>query len=174
MLDQWTKYVVRTSPDLHRWEIIPGWLEFLYLKNPGMALGLDFFPTELVSVVSILATIAILVYTLKNMSIATNAYLFFIGCVLGGAVGNIIDRLIMGYIEGTGGLLQGHVVDFIHFSLTIGDFSVFPYVFNVADSFISGSVIAMLIFFKQVFPEEQEAIEPDSATNEALSNEPAQ
>ena len=93
------------------------------------------------------------------------------GLVLGGALGNITDRLIMGYIEGYGGLLDGHVVDFIYFSLRINDWTVFPYIFNVADIAISVSIITLLIFGKYLLPEDPKAVaqntfEQDNSTQE--------
>ncbi|MDZ7683437.1 MAG: signal peptidase II [Fodinibius sp.] len=91
------------------------------------------------------------------------------GLVLGGAVGNIIDRLFMGYIGSYGGVLEGHVVDFIHFNLTINGYPVFPYIFNVADMAISTAIIAMLLFHKRILPEQ----ERDMATKESMSTRPA-
>jgi signal peptidase II len=74
------------------------------------------------------------------------------GLILGGAVGNIIDRLVMGYVESYGGVFEGHVIDFIHFNLTVSGYPVFPYIFNVADMAISTAIIAMLIFHKRIVP----------------------
>jgi signal peptidase II len=156
-LDQYTKWLVRTSPELHRWEIIEGWLEFYYTQNSGMAMGIDILPTHVISMISIAATIGIFAYLLWTLKHAGLGYLFFMGLVLGGALGNITDRLIMGYIEGYGGLLDGHVVDFIYFSLQINDWTVFPYIFNVADIAISVSIITLLIFGSYLLPEEPKA-----------------
>lgn len=154
LADQVTKYIIRTSPELHRLDLIEGWLEFYYTQNSGMAMGISILSTEVVSLISITATIGITTYILMNMSKAPIGYLIFMGLVLGGAVGNIIDRFTMGFIGGYGGLLQGHVVDFIHFDLRIGDWAVFPYIFNVADIAISVSIISLLIFHKKLMPEE--------------------
>ena len=157
-LDQYTKWLVRTSPELHRWEIIEGWLEFYYTQNSGMAMGIDILPTYVISMISITATIGIFTYLVWTLKQAGLGYLFFMGLVLGGALGNITDRLIMGYIEGYGGLLDGHVVDFIYFSLRINDWTVFPYIFNVADIAISVSIITLLIFGKYLLPEDPKAV----------------
>lgn len=140
------------SPQWHYADIIPGWLTFNYTQNPGMALGMRWASTEVISVIAILATIAILTYVLYNREEATATYLFCMGLILGGAFGNIIDRLVMGYVESYGGLLEGHVVDFIHFNLTISGYPVFPYIFNVADVAISTAIITMLIFHNRIVP----------------------
>lgn len=152
LLDQLTKHWIRLSPEWHNTDIIPGWLSLHYTQNPGMALGMRWASTEVISAIAILATIGILSYVLYNRENATLPYLFCMGLVLGGAIGNIIDRLFMGYIESYGGLLQGHVIDFIHFNLTINGYPVFPYIFNVADMAISTAIIAMLVFHQRIMP----------------------
>lgn len=170
-LDQYTKWLVRTTPELHRWEIIDGWLEFYYTQNSGMAMGIDILPTHVISMISIAATIGIFAYLLWTLKHASLGYLFFMGLVLGGALGNITDRLIMGYIEGYGGLLDGHVVDFIYFSLQINDWTVFPYIFNVADIAISVSIITLLIFGNYLLPEVPKAEPLDLTEKEGTIKE---
>jgi signal peptidase II len=152
VIDQVTKHWVRYSLELHRYEVIEGWLAFNYTQNPGMALGMDWLSTPAISSVAIIATIGILIYILKTLDAANKAYLLCMGLIIGGALGNITDRLTMGIIEGYGGVLEGHVIDFIHFTLRINETPVFPYIFNVADIAISTSIIAMLIFHKRILP----------------------
>jgi signal peptidase II len=154
-LDQITKYIIRTSPELHNKIIIEGWLRLYYTQNPGMAMGIDWLPTIVVSSVAILAVTGILIYLLRSIETASIGYLIFMGLILGGAFGNIADRIFMGYVEGNGGILEGHVVDFIYFSLQINDWTVFPYIFNVADIGISVSIISLLIFSKKLLPASQ-------------------
>jgi len=161
-IDQWSKFLVRTRPDLQNWDIIPAWLSFHYTLNPGMALGIDWLSTPVVSVISIIAVLVILGYVLYSMPQAGLSYLFCMGLVMGGAFGNIIDRLIMAKIGGYGGVLEGHVIDFIHFTPTIQGYPVFPYIFNVADMAISVAFIALLIFHRQIFPEGVKDDEPES------------
>lgn len=166
-IDQWTKYIIRTTPELHRMDIIEGWLSFYYTQNDGMAMGIDIFSTPVISAISIIATIGILSYLLYTMDKAPIGYLIFMGLVIGGALGNITDRLTMGYIEGYGGLLDGHVVDFIFFNLELFDRTVFPYIFNVADVAISTSIISLLVFNKKLMPHEDvegETNIPEEAT----------
>jgi signal peptidase II len=160
-LDQWSKWVVRTTPELHRYDIIEGWLMFYFTKNDGMALGIDIFDTYVVSLISITATIGILAYLLFTLKQSPISYLLLMGLVIGGALGNIIDRLTMAYVGGYGGLLDGHVVDFIFFNLELFDRTVFPYIFNVADIAISVSIISLLIFNKKFFPNDEEESEKE-------------
>lgn len=152
VLDQLTKHWIRLSPAWQDWEIIPGWLAFHYTQNPGMALGMQWASTEVISSIAIIATVGIFTYVMYNRNDATTGYLICMGLVLGGAIGNIIDRLTMGYLGGYGGVLEGHVVDFIHFTLEINGWPVFPYIFNVADIAISTAIISMLIFHRRIMP----------------------
>ena len=155
IIDQLTKQIVRTTPYLHDYEVIPGWLAFHYTQNPGMALGMNWASTPVISIIAIVATIGILTYILSTIGRAKIGYLICMGLVLGGALGNIIDRLTMGYIGSYGGILEGHVIDFIHFTFSIDGNPVFPYIFNVADIAISTAIISLLVFHKQVMPEEE-------------------
>src|SRR5690625_7081888 len=95
-----------------------------------MALGMSWLSTPAISVIAIVATLAIFIYTIKTIDKANLAYLFCMGLILGGAFGNITDRLVMGYVAGYGGLLEGHVIDFIHFTLTNNATPVYAYIFK--------------------------------------------
>ncbi len=160
LLDQWSKHVIRTSPDLHRTDIIEGVLAFHYTQNPGMAMGISWADTWVISLIAITATILISFYIYKVFSQANRGFLLCMGLILGGALGNIADRLTMARIEDYGGVLDGHVVDFIHFNLTINDFAVFPYIFNVADIAISVAIISLLVFYKKLMPDQQNQDNP--------------
>jgi len=177
-IDQWTKWIIRTTPELHRFDIIDGWLMFYYTKNSGMALGIDILDTHIVSLISITATLGIVAYLLYTIKKSPISYLVLMGLVIGGALGNIIDRLTMAFVGGYGGLLDGHVVDFIFFYLKVFDRTIFPYIFNVADIAISVSIVSLLIFNKRFFPTEkstdeevaEEDVETDSDINLTSEN----
>lgn len=174
IIDQITKYWIRTSPELHRWEVIEGWFAFTYTQNPGMAMGMSWLSTPVISIIAILATIGIFIYLYKTMDQANIPYLLCMGFILGGALGNITDRLVMGIIEGYGGVLHGHVVDFLHFTLVIGDRPVFPYIFNFADVAISTSIIVLLLFGRWILPEEaglKKDVEKSSENTEEVISE---
>ncbi len=153
VLDQLTKYWIRTRPDWQFVELIPGWLSFHYTDNPGLAMGIDWFETRVVSLLSIAATIAIFAYVWRHLKQAPRGYALLMGLVFGGALGNIIDRLVLAWWYGYGGVLEGHVTDFIHITARVGDWPVFPYIFNVADMAITCSVVVLLVFSKKLMPE---------------------
>lgn len=163
ILDQLTKHWIRLSPEWQNWDVIPGWLAFHYTQNPGMALGMRWASTEVISVVAIIATLSILAYVIYNRHNTNLGYILCMGLILGGAFGNIIDRLFMARIGQYGGVLEGHVVDFIHFNLEVWGYPVFPYIFNVADIAISVAIISMLVFHKKIMPVEEK--EPVMATS---------
>jgi signal peptidase II len=75
IIDQITKHIVRTSPELHRVDLIEGWLAFNFTKNPGMAMGMDWLSTPTISVIAITATIGIIGYILYTLNRANYAYL---------------------------------------------------------------------------------------------------
>jgi signal peptidase II len=167
-LDQFTKFWVRTSPELHRLELIEGWFRFTYTLNPGMALGMEWFPTPVISTIAIVATIGISGYVLMNLSHAKIGYLICMGFILGGAIGNIIDRLFLAVIEGYGGILDGHVVDFLHFSKQVNGVSLFPYIFNFADVAISVSIGVMILFHRWLIPHEPQSELPPQSPDQNL------
>ncbi len=151
-IDQVTKYLVRTNTELHSLTLIPGLLAFRFTTNPGMALGIHWAETWIISLIAIVATLLILFYVWRTMHAAGMAYMVCMGLVIGGALGNITDRLFLARIGGYGSFLDGHVVDFIHFKLRIGDFDVFPYIFNVADSAITIAIFTLILFYKTIVP----------------------
>lgn len=159
LLDQLTKVVVRLNMDLGHFgaiDLLGGWLKFTYTENPGMAFGINFGPKGLITAFSIIAATMIMIYLFRVRS-GYFPYTASLACILGGAIGNIMDRLFYGMFFGYAPFFQGRVVDFIHFDIwtgrvpssvpLIGDsyLSFFP-IFNVADIGIVGGVIGILIF----------------------------
>jgi signal peptidase II len=135
VLDQYTKFLTLTKlVPIGDFNVIPGFLEFTYVENYGIAFGM--FQNK--TLFFIIATSIIAVIVLYFVFKMSKKYVFFTIClslIFGGAVGNIIDRIRLGY-----------VVDFIHFSF-------FPPVFNIADSGVVVGAIALsiaILFTKEV------------------------
>ena len=134
-LDQVAKAVVRSYFDLHESiEIIPGFFNLTRVHNYGAAFGLmnaaDFpFKTVVLSVVAAGALLALTVYA---SSLPVEQLLARIGLALivGGAAGNLIDRLGAGY-----------VVDFVDVYWRDWHF----WAFNVADAAITVGVAFMIL-----------------------------
>lgn len=156
VVDQFTKMWVRTT--MYVGESIPvlgSWLRLTFTENSGMAFGLQLGSTSLITGFSIIATGLIIVY-LWQMRTAPLGYRLSIAVVLGGALGNIIDRVFYGKLFSYGTYFNGHVVDFIHVDVWRGivadwipvlggeAMALFP-IWNVADMAIVLGVVGMLI-----------------------------
>ena len=92
--------------------IFGDFLRLTYIENPGMAFGIDIGGKLFFSIFSIIASIGILIYlyTARNENLA---FRIALALILGGAVGNLIDRVFYGAIFNEGPLFYGRVVDFI-------------------------------------------------------------
>lgn len=124
-LDQITKYMIVTSFNNDSIEIFP-FLNIVNVRNTGAAFGMF---RSLGSGFFIIISLAAIIFVVNL--IMRNAYNFIgLSLILGGAVGNLIDRLF-----------YGKVVDFIDFS--IGNFH-WP-AFNVADSSLTIGIGIILI-----------------------------
>lgn len=118
-------YYVENGRDI---VVIPEFFIFTYLRNTGAAYGMFGESTIMLTIVSIVMIIAFVVYDIFNHS---NNILYLLGFsfVISGAIGNLIDRLFLGYVR-----------DFISIRL-------FNFVFNVADIFVTFGVILFMIYF---------------------------
>ena len=134
--------------------------KFTFVENPGMAFGINVggYAKLLLSLFSLIASIAIVVYIYKTRE-QKLLFRLSLALILGGAVGNLIDRFFYGMIFDYAPLFYGRVVDFLHFNalgFTIfgKTFDSFP-IFNVADSAVTIGVFILLIFHKSFEPEQE-------------------
>jgi signal peptidase II len=135
VLDQISKAVLQSSLELHEYRpLIDGVLSISHVRNRGAAFGILSdaglrYQGEILSAVSLLALAGIAVYAWRLPAEARLPRLA-LACVLGGAIGNLIDRVRFGY-----------VVDFIH---VYWKQHAWPD-FNLADSAISLGVALLLL-----------------------------
>jgi signal peptidase II len=130
--DQLTKWWAVSSLPGNPIELIPGVLFLRYWTNSGAAFGLLRGAGSFIALGAI-AAVGLIVLIVRELPGRLEA--LAMGLVLGGALGNLGDRLFRGP-----GLLDGRVVDFV-------DFRYFP-AFNVADSAITvGAALALLAAF---------------------------
>jgi signal peptidase II len=166
VVDQLTKALVLQQMYLGQSiPVLGDWLRLTFTENPGMAFGLTIGPPMMTTVFAILATGLILYYAwrIKGGYVPYRASLFL---VLGGAIGNIIDRVFYGVFVYGQGLFTGKVVDFIHINLWRGHvpaevpllggsyIALFP-IWNVADMAIVCGVVGILLFQRR-FHDQQE------------------
>jgi len=135
VIDQITKAMIRGSLGLHESvTVIPGFFDLTHVRNTGAAFGflnsVDFpFKTLVIAVVATGALIGMAIYT---KALVSEQLLARVGLslIIGGAAGNLIDRLTV-----------GSVVDFV--DVYWGDWHFWA--FNVADSAITVGVGVMIL-----------------------------
>jgi signal peptidase II len=154
-LDQWTKRLVQTNLGLYEtWTPIPalkGWFEFNYITNTGAAFGL-FKNGNLVFIGVAIVVSVVVLYYYWHLPAGEWLLRLALGLQLGGAVGNLIDRLRI-----------GNVIDFIHVR--------YWFVFNLADASLVVGVALMALLLLQQDAQERQAQERAEGTEEA--GEPA-
>ncbi len=178
--DQITKVWVKLNMLPHESiQVIGDLFKFTFTENPGMAFGLSLGSKLFLTLFSIVAT-GLIGFYLWHVRKGPAGYRIALALILGGAIGNIIDRVFYGVVWGYNSLLYGDVVDFIHVDLWSGVVSesipffggrfmaVFP-IGNIADLAIIGGVATIIIFQKRFHNalqgevDEQEESSPDVA-----------
>lgn len=138
-LDQWTKWLaVRHLKGQEDISLIPGVLKLHYLENHGAAFGILQNQQWLFALLTV-AILAAVVYVVVRMPARPRYYPMYVLAftLIAGALGNFYDRLVNRY-----------VVDFIYFCLI--DFPIF----NLADIYVTCSMIVFLPFFFFYYREE--------------------
>lgn len=116
--------------------LIENLLELHFVKNYGAAFGILQNQRVFFIAITSLVLMGMTAYMIKNRNKLTQVANVAMGFLLGGALGNLIDRIRLGY-----------VVDFIKVDLRVYDFPVF----NIADIFIvlgTGLLIFIILFDK--------------------------
>lgn len=136
--DQITKYlVVQNIPLYGEVSAIPGLFHLTYVQNTGAAFSMLRGAQWFFALVFLVLTVAIVWDMVKKSMPFTRLERWLIVCIYAGGLGNMIDRVRLGY-----------VVDMIR-----TEFINFP-VFNVADCFITCGCILLLLhifFFNKAF-----------------------
>lgn len=131
-LDQWTKFIVRSNLVLgetwlpHGWEALYPYARILHTYNTGAAFGL-FQQGSIVFAVLAFAVVGLIIFYYPLVSQRDWWMRLAMGMQMGGATGNLVDRLIQ----------QGKVTDYI----SVGRFPVF----NLADASITLGVGVFLL-----------------------------
>ena len=152
LVDQVTKAAVRASlvPGQPQ-EFIPDVLDLSFVKNMGAAfsIGEGAGPVFIVFAAVVLAFGIWLVWSHDSLPMPL---VVSVACVCGGGVGNMIDRMIFGY-----------VTDF--FATTFMDFPVF----NVADIFVTVGIVVSVILYLVMVDAPAGAAEASARTGDAAS-----
>lgn len=149
VLDQWSKHAVLASMDLYQSIEITSFFNLTHTRNYGAAFSFlndasgwqRWFFTAIALVVSVVI-VRWLKATSKHQIMLPVAFCL----ILGGAIGNVYDRLVYGY-----------VVDFLHVYYKEFDWPVF----NIADSAIClGAILLIIDMFKN---KEEQGVSNDSS-----------
>ncbi|WP_459129171.1 signal peptidase II [Guggenheimella bovis] len=129
-MDQFTKYLVVTNFQVSETvPVIENVLHWTYAKNTGAAFSIFSKHTGILAGVSVVMSLVLIVLLVKILKkTKTNLLTIGLAFVIGGAIGNGIDRILLGY-----------VVDFIDVRL------IHFAIFNVADSFVTVGTILLII-----------------------------
>ena len=149
VLDQASKAIVRASFELHESvKVLGDFFRLTYVENSGMAFGINFGRSGFFAVFAAIASLAILIYLYKVRGDKLNARIA-LALILGGAVGNLIDRVLFGKV------VDFFDCDFFNIHLGAGKILFFDFpgysmdrwpVYNIADATVSvGMVILVLM-----------------------------
>jgi signal peptidase II len=129
ILDQVTKVWAVAVASEQPITVIDGWFQILVTRNPGASFSTFTDGGQIIAFIAIGIVIGIVALVDR---VPSNLDAAALGLILGGAAGNLIDRIVRGE-----GFLDGAVVDWF-------DPSFFP-TFNVADSAITVGTIVLLL-----------------------------
>jgi signal peptidase II len=127
--DQYTKHLIflQCVPDAVCRTIIPNFLRWTFEHNVHGAFGL--FGSSAVMLIGMAIVVLVLFwFSFREAAARSTIVRIAFGMIVGGAIGNIVDRLHYGY-----------VIDFIDF------YRIWPNIFNVADSCITVGVCLLLL-----------------------------
>ena len=111
------------------YNVFPGFAAFTYTENTGAAFSLFSDGTFVLGIVSAVVAVALFIVMVKTNKYKSVLLWLSLTFLIGGAIGNVIDRFMLGYVR-----------DMIQF--TFVDFAIF----NVADSFACIGAVLIVIF----------------------------
>lgn len=129
LVDSWTKRWASIHFVDNPLEVIPGFLTFTFTENPGAAFGSLQNAGPILGVAAIGVTLGLL-WALRHARPGLEVVAF--GLIMGGAVGNLVDRIFRGP-----GLLDGKVIDWVNLWWI-------P-TFNVADMSVTTAVVLLVV-----------------------------
>ncbi len=129
--------------------VISDFFNITLVENPGIGFGVDLGADYklLITLMTLIIFLGMMLY-LYMIRFRTFRLRLAIGLIIGGAFGNLIDRMFYGVIYGYAPLMYGKVVDFFNinfFNIYIFNRTFGNYIFNIADLSITAGVI--LLFF---------------------------
>lgn len=146
-LDQLSKRLVELQlQPLADVPLIYGVLHLTYIVNTGAAFGMLNGARWFFVIISAAAVVGITIYIQRRKMPFHRLELLSLGMIMGGAMGNLLDRTLL-----------GHVTDFIY--VKIINFAVF----NVADSFVSVGAVLLCVYLLFIHEKYVRRLTPASA-----------
>lgn len=148
VLDQIAKVVAVETLDDGPVPIIGETIRFALVRNSGAAFSLG---TDATPVFTVLATVVVLGLLWYSRRVTESWWALGLGLILGGAAGNLVDRLVR-----APGFLHGHVIDYV----AVGWFPVF----NIADAALTVGVVVIafaVLFGRDPYPMETSELLPE-------------
>ena len=139
---------------MYQGQRLPVWgdlFNITFVENSGIAFGIN-FGSEFKLIVSLFTIVAViaLFYYLLRIKDKPLALRLSVALIIGGAAGNLIDRIFYGVFYGYSSLFYGRVVDFFDiriFNLLLFDKIFGNYVFNIADVAVTAGMIMLLFAY---------------------------
>ena len=170
-IDQALKLYIRTHFMLgEAHEILP-FFQLCFVENNGMAFGIQWLPKWCLTAFRIVMVGVLGWYINLLLKRQTRAsYLTMITLITAGALGNIIDCVFYGKLFSYETWFYGKVVDMLYFPLihnAAGETLFFRPVFNLADSYITVAVFAIILFFRKDLNDSLETDKSNTETKKA-------
>lgn len=139
VLDQLSKIWIKNNFALYESRnVIGDFLRFSFVENPGIAFGIRIGNLKIMVTIISIAIASYLAFLLYNSKQLVYVEKLSLSLILGGAIGNLIDRILI-YIPNS---TYSGVVDFID----VGIVGHRWYIFNIADSAVTIGIIIYLIY----------------------------
>lgn len=141
-------FIVKALPNVgDSMDFLPGFINFVYIQNTGAAWGmLAGRPVFLIIMSLLILALYLWFYAVrlkKTKNSPSSILSISVGFIVGGCLGNLIDRIAFGYVR-----------DFLNF-----EFMDFP-VFNVADIALTIGIILMMVYFIFIYSKEEKKFQP--------------
>jgi signal peptidase II len=152
-VDQVTKNeIIKTLPNLQQYKIVFPWLWFTHVVNYGAAWSTFSGKTFLLSAFAALISLGLIIYERLSFVKRTKLLSFSIGFLLGGAIGNLYDRV-----------LYGRVTDFL--DLRYNGQNIWP-IFNGADISINIGIGLLILYY--IFQDKKNQVPDDDMEDEEI------
>jgi signal peptidase II len=159
ILDQLSKYIIKSTMYLYESvEFLGNFFKITYIENPGMAFGIQMESKFWFTFLSIAAAVIVLIYLIRLPN-ERFLFRFALALIMGGAIGNLIDRLFAGRV------VDFLDVEFFDISIPAFDFLFVSFpgfaltrwpVFNIADSAVTcGMILIAWLILSQKSPIKQ-------------------